>query len=69
MKYAIKTRFVFEGTFYVEAENKTRAKEDVEKHCGLVLGGAIHSSLSDEKVDWEFPVHPDKVIAGGRRIA
>ncbi|AEF86961.1 conserved hypothetical protein [Treponema primitia ZAS-2] len=69
MKYAIKTRFIFEGTFFVGAENKSQAKEYVEKHCGLVLGGDIHSSLSCEDVDWDFLVHPEKVIAGGRRVS
>jgi hypothetical protein len=61
-KYAVKTRFVFSGVFYVKAECKAEAKEYVEKHCGLVIGGDIHSTLSDEDVDWDFPVHPDKVI-------
>jgi hypothetical protein len=69
MKYAVKTRFVFDGTFYVEAENKAQAKEDEEQHCGLILGGNIHSSLPYEDVDWHFPIHPEKVIVGGRRIA
>ncbi|WP_010253554.1 hypothetical protein [Treponema primitia] len=69
MKYAIKTRFIFQGTFSVEAENKSQAKEYVEKHCGLVLGGDIHSSLPCEDADWDFPVHPEKIIAGGRRVS
>jgi hypothetical protein len=34
------------------------AAEYVEKHCGLVLGGTIHSSLPFDEVDWEFPIHP-----------
>jgi hypothetical protein len=60
--YAVKTRFVFSGVFYVKAGSKAEAKEYVEKHCGLVIGGDIHSTLSDEDVNWDFPVHPDKVV-------
>jgi hypothetical protein len=62
MKYAVKTRFVFGGTFYVEAEDKAQAREYVEKHCGLVLGGNIHSSLPYEDVDWHFLIHPETII-------
>jgi len=61
-KYSIKTKFVFEGEFIVSAENKAQAKEYVSKHCGLCLGGDIHSSLPDESIDWEFPVHATKII-------
>jgi hypothetical protein len=61
-RYAVKTRFVFSGVFFVNAESATDAKERVENHCGLVLGGGVHSTLPDEDVDWDFPVHPDKVI-------
>ena len=34
----------------------------VQKHCGLVIGGDIHSSLPDEDIDWDFSVHPEKQI-------
>ena len=68
MKYAIKTRFVFGGTFFIEAESRAQAWEYVEQHCGLVLGGKIHSSLPDEEVDWQFPVHPEKIIGRIRRV-
>jgi len=58
-RYAVKTRFMFEGCFFVCAENKEQAKEYVNKHCGLVIGGKIHSTLPDDKVDWDFPIHPE----------
>lgn len=60
--FSVRTRFVFDGSFVVKAENKTQAKEVVENHCGLVLGGTIHTSLPSDVVDWEFPIHPEKVI-------
>ena len=61
--FKVRTRFVFEGEFEVNADNKEQAKEYVEKHCGLVIGGDIHTSLSDEIIPtWNFSVHPDKKI-------
>jgi hypothetical protein len=62
-QYTVKTRFSFTGSFYITAQNKDEAKEKVEKHCGLVLGRGIHSSLPDDVVDWEFDVHPDVSIS------
>lgn len=50
-QYTVKTKFVFEGEFYITAESKEQAKEYVMKHCGLVLGGDIHTTLPDEICD------------------
>jgi hypothetical protein len=61
-QYAVKTRFSFTGTFFISAASKEEAREYVESHCGLILGGNIHSSLPYDAVDWDFPVHPDKAI-------
>lgn len=61
-KYTVKTKFVFEGEFYIKAESKEQAKWYVMNHCGLVLGGDIHTTLNDDEVDWEFNVHPDKIV-------
>jgi hypothetical protein len=61
-EYAVETSFIFSGTFIIKAQDKEEAKEYVEKHCGLVIGGNIHTTLPDEDVDWDFPVHPDKEI-------
>jgi len=61
--YKIKTSFVFDGYFEVVAENKSQAREFVGKHCGLVIGGDIRSTLPDDMVNWEFDVHPKKVIS------
>ena len=61
-RYAVRTRFVFDGLFLVNAVNVVQAREYVENHCGLVLGGNIHSTLSEEAVDWDFPVHPEKHV-------
>jgi hypothetical protein len=65
--YAVKTRFAFTGTFFISAENRKQAAEYIEKHCGLVIGGDIHSSLPDDEVDWDFPVHPDKAVLKVRK--
>jgi hypothetical protein len=60
-EYKIKTQFMFEGNFYIKANDKIQAKEYVEKHCGLTLCSSIHSTLPDDIVDWDFPVHPKKL--------
>ena len=59
-EYKIKTQFIFNGEFYINAESKAQAMEYVQKHCGLVLGGDIHTSLPCEICDWSFNVHPEK---------
>lgn len=66
--YAVKTEFSFTGKFFVNAENKEAAREWVEHCCGLVMGGSIHTCLSEEQVDWEFPAHPEKTILNIRAI-
>lgn len=62
MKYRVKTRFVFSGEFVVDAGNRAEAKEMVQRECGLVMGGDIHTTLTDEEVDWDFDTHADKEI-------
>jgi hypothetical protein len=61
-EYTVKTKFVFEGEFYVKAESPAQAREFVGKHCGLVIGGDIHSTLPDEDVNWSFNVRPKKIV-------
>jgi len=60
--YKVKTKFIFDGHFSIYAESRQQAKEFVKKHCGLVIGGDIHSTLPSEDVDWDFIVHPNKII-------
>jgi hypothetical protein len=62
--YQVKIRFNFTGTFFINAATEAEAKEYVERHCGLVLGGGIHSTLPGNTVDWEFPRHPEKTLLG-----
>jgi hypothetical protein len=61
-QYAVKTRFSFTGNFFIKAESEAQAKEYAEKHCGLVIGGDIHSTLPNDEVDWDFPVHPVETV-------
>jgi hypothetical protein len=56
---------MFEGCFFISAKDKAQAKEYAEKHCGLVMGRSVHSTLPDDAVYWDFPIHPEKEI---RRI-
>ena len=61
-EYTVPMTFVFKGEFYIKAKSQEQANEYAEKHCGLVLGGDIHSSLPDEDVNWNFSCHPDKIL-------
>lgn len=61
-QYTVKTKFVFEGEFYITAQSKEQAKDYVMKLCGLVLGGNIHTTLPVEVCDWDFNVHPVKIV-------
>jgi len=61
-QYAVKTSFIFSGTFFITARNKEEAKEVVEKQCGMSGHMIINTTLSEETADWEFPMNPDMEI-------
>ena len=63
--YRVRTQYVFEGVFDVVAESKEDARQKVLQNCGLVMGGSVHSTLSDDEINWDFDRHPNKRI---RRI-
>ena len=67
-KYEVKTRFIFEGVFWVNAENIEDACKDIEQQCGLVMGGRIHTNLSNEDIDWNFDTHPETKIIKIKQI-
>ncbi len=60
--YTVPAKFIFTGEFYIKADSQEQAEEYAYKHCGLVIGGNIHSSLPSDDVDWKFDAHPEKVI-------
>lgn len=61
--YNILTEFTFKGVFKVKAQSKAEAIEYVTLHCGMVMGAeGVHSTLPDDEVDWEFPIHPEKTV-------
>ena len=57
--YRVKTQYIFKGIFEVLAESKEDAQQKVLQDCGLVMGGSIHSTLPDEKINWAFSTHPE----------
>ena len=67
-RFKVPTTFTFPGVFEIEASSPAQAKLFVKERCGLVLGGHIHSILSDEDVNWEFAMHPDKLIGEPEKI-
>ena len=64
--YRVRTQYIFDGVFDVVAESKEDARQKVLQHCGLVMGGSIHSTLPDDEVNWAFSTHPD--VRTGRII-
>ncbi|ETD28699.1 hypothetical protein [Prevotella nigrescens] len=64
--YSVLTRYIFEDTFKVEAENSEKAKEKILKHCGMVIGSNIQTTLSDNEIVRIFSNHPNKQV--GRNV-
>jgi hypothetical protein len=61
--FEIPVSFVFDGVFKIKAETVEQAEGMVLRDCAMILKpGCIHSSLQDDEVDWEFPVHAEKTI-------
>ena len=60
--YRVRTQYIFEGVFEVVAESKEDARQKVLQDCGLVMGGSIHSTLSDDEINWAFDRLPNKRI-------
>ena len=58
-RFLVYTEYVFDGVFDVAAESKEEARQKVLQNCGLVMGGSIHSILTDDEVNWVFSAHPD----------
>ena len=57
--YRVRTQYIFDGVFEVVAESKEDARKKVLQNCRLVIGGSIHSTLPDEKINWTFSTHPE----------
>ena len=68
MKYDVKTKFVFSGSFQIEAESAFRAKELAKRNCELIIVREIHFVLVEENFDFSFSLHPDKKTGKVRRI-
>lgn len=61
-RFKARVQFVFEGEIEIIADNKELAKEYIQKHTGLCLGGNIHTTMPDDEIDWNFSHHAEKVI-------
>jgi len=68
MRYDVKTKFVFSGSFQVEAESAYKAKELVKRNCELVIEKEIHFVLNGENFDWAFSRRVDKIPCKARRV-
>jgi len=62
-QFNVPVRFIIEGDITVNAKSKEQAREYVEKHVGLCLGGNVHTSLSNDEIpDWDFYTHAHKKL-------
>lgn len=62
-KFQFKVSFNFEGTVTITgADNIDQAEEMVQKHFGMTIETGPHTSLPEEQIEWEFPVHPKKNV-------
>lgn len=60
--YRVPVRFVIEGHFLIEAESAKAAYQLVKDGCGMI-SPAIQAPITDDVKDWEFPMHPNKIIS------
>jgi len=63
-RYAVETRFVNSGTFWVAAESRDEARQTVEVNCSQRSCSHMQSTLPSDKVSWRFPRKPQ--ISTGR---
>ena len=56
--YRVRTQYIFEGVFDVVADSKEEARQKVIQDCGMVMGGSVHSTLPNDKINWAFPTTP-----------
>jgi hypothetical protein len=59
--------FTFKGDVQVCAEDKEQAQRLLEAEFAMVNNGGVHTTIDDEEIDWDFPVHPDKKITNLRK--
>ena len=60
MKYRVNTQFRFEGYIDVDARDAVEAEEIIAESFGL---GNYEVAPTDTRItNWNFPMHPDKVI-------
>lgn len=70
-RFLVYTEYIFDGVFDVVAESKEETRQKVLQHCGLVMGGSIHSTLPDDEIkfssnalnnSWAFDKYPNRRI-------
>lgn len=61
-EFEVIVRYTFDVKYKIKSKSKLEAETHAIAHCGLVLGGNIHSTLPDDDVDWEASVHPEKKL-------
>ena len=68
-KFKVPVEYRFVGNFEIMADDADQASKMVEESCGLVLDGRVRTSLPDKhNVDWECPVHTDKIVGKAIKV-
>lgn len=59
--YTVPSFFIFQGTIMLKGvASEQEAEQQARSDVGLALGEGLHSSLPEEAVDWDFPMHPER---------
>ena len=61
--FTVPVKFVFEGKFFIKAGSQEEAERIVKEDCAMTHRG-VHTSVCDDTVTWDFPVHSEKIVGG-----
>jgi len=67
-KFIVGVQYSLIGHYVIEADNANEARMKAMYDCGCVVSNGIHSSLPDDEVNWDFPVHTDEKVLYVKRL-
>jgi len=67
-KYKVGVQYSLIGHYVIEADDMHEAYMKAMNDCGCVVSNGIHSSLPDDEVNWDFPVHTDEKVLYVKKI-
>ena len=60
--FTVPVKFSVEGEFEIVESSFEAAVARVMEDGGLTVGGDIHDSMDDDRINWDFPRHMDKEV-------